>query len=179
MTTHPNLILIGFMGSGKTSIGRLVAHRLRFRFLDTDALLVERAGMEIPDIFAKHGEDHFRDLETRAIQSLVAQERCVIATGGGAVLREENRKLLRTLGFVALLTARHDVIFERVGHQSKRPLLHTANPQQTVELLLAEREPAYAATAHWTLDTSDLTREQASEALVTASREAFGWKHAS
>lgn len=176
MSVRPNLILIGFMGTGKSSIGRLAAHRLRFQFVDTDALVVERAGMEISEIFAKHGEARFRDDETRAIESLAVRERYVVATGGGAVLREQNRATLRSLGYVVLLTAREGVILDRVLHNSKRPLLHTPNPAAKVEELLAERRPAYEATAHWTLDTSDLTHEQATEALVAAAREAFGWK---
>lgn len=175
MSTRPNLILIGFMGSGKSSIGRLAAARLRFQFVDTDALVVERARMEISEIFAKHGEAHFRDLETRAIESLVARERCVIATGGGAVLREENRRQLRSLGFVTLLTAREEIILDRVARHSKRPLLRTGDPRETISTLLAERRPAYEAAAHWTLDTSDFTREQASDAVVAAARSAFGW----
>jgi shikimate kinase len=175
---HPNLILIGFMGTGKSSIGRLVAHRLRFQFVDTDALIVERAGLEISEIFAQHGEAHFRDLETRAIESLASRERYVVATGGGAVLREQNRRLLRSLGFVALLTAREKTILDRVGHGNRRPLLHSSNPAEKIAELLAERAPAYEAAAHWTLDTSDITREQASELIVAEARGAFGWKHA-
>ncbi len=176
MSSRPNLILVGFMGSGKSSIGRMAAQRLRFQFVDTDAIVIERAGMEISEIFAKHGEAHFRDLETRAIESLAARERYVIATGGGAVLREENRTHLRALGFVVLLVAREEIILERVARHSKRPLLHTPDPRATIEHLLAERRPAYEAAAHWTLDTSELTHEQATAALVAAARAAFGWK---
>jgi shikimate kinase len=177
MSSRPNLILIGFMGTGKSSIGRIVAHRLRFQFIDTDALIVERAGMEISEIFAREGEAHFRDMESNAIESLVLHDRYVIATGGGAVLREQNRNALRSLGYVVLLTAREGIILDRVLHNSKRPLLHTPNPAAKVAQLLAERRPAYEAAAHWTLDTSDLTREQAAEALLDAARAAFGWKH--
>lgn len=172
---RPNLILVGFMGSGKSAVGRLVAQRLRFQFADTDAIVIERAGMEIEEIFKQHGEPHFRELETRAIESLAARERYVIATGGGAVLKERNRELLRALGFVVLLTAREEIILDRVSRHSKRPLLRTADPRQTIERLLAERRPAYEAAAHWTLDTSDITREQAAEAIVAQARSAFGW----
>jgi shikimate kinase len=176
MVSRPNLILIGFMGSGKSSVGRLAAHRLRFQFTDTDNVIAQRAGMEISDIFEKSGEAQFRDLETRAIESLSGFNRYVIATGGGAVLKEENRKLLRDLGFVVLLTAREEVIHDRVMRNTKRPLLHTPDPQATIAELLAERQAAYTATAHWTLDTSDLTHEQAMSELVTAARKAFGWE---
>jgi shikimate kinase len=177
MSARPNLILVGFMGTGKSSIGRLAAQRLRFQFVDTDALIVERAGMEVSEIFATQGEAHFRDLEAGAIESLAIRERCVIATGGGAVLRERNRELLRALGFVVLLKAREAVILDRVMHGAKRPLLRAPNPAEKIAQLLSERRAAYEAAAHWTLDTSDLTREQAADALVEAARTAFGWKH--
>lgn len=173
---HLNLILVGFMGSGKSAIGRMAAQRLRFQFVDTDALVVDRAGIEISEIFARHGEQEFRDLETGVIESMAARERYVIATGGGAVLRERNRELLRSLGFVVLLTANEDVIVERVARNSKRPLLQNDDPRGTIVRLLAERRPAYEAAAHWTLDTSALTREEATDALVAAAREHFGWK---
>ena len=94
------------MGSGKSSIGRRVARHLRFDFVDTDQLLVERVGCEIPQIFAERGEEAFRDLETETLQSLANVERAVIATGGGIVVKERNHPLLRKLGFVVGLTAR-------------------------------------------------------------------------
>ena len=90
-----NVILIGFMGTGKSAVGRFAAHRLGFQFLDTDALIVEREGMEISQIFALRGEEYFRDLETRVLESLTHYQRCVFSTGGGLVLREQNRTLLR------------------------------------------------------------------------------------
>lgn len=175
MTTRPNLVLVGFMGSGKSSIGRAAAHRLGFQFVDTDALVIERAGLEISEIFARHGEDHFRDLETRVIESLSPFTRYVIATGGGAVLREQNRQLLRELGYVVLLTASPEIIYERVGRSTKRPLLQTADPKAVIARLLAERAPAYDATAHLTIDTSALSRDQTVDQLCTAARNAFGW----
>jgi shikimate kinase len=173
--SRTNIVLVGFIGSGKSSVGRLVAHRLGFQFVDTDAVIVERAGHEISEIFAHQGEDHFRDLETGAIASLSHLNRCVIATGGGAVLREENRKLLRELGFVVLLTASDEVIYERVARNNKRPLLRTENPRETVTTLLSTRRPAYEATAHTTIDSSELGHEKTAEAIVMAARAAFGW----
>jgi shikimate kinase len=176
MTFRANLILVGFMGSGKSALGRFAAQRLGFQFLDTDALIVERAGMEISSLFEQQGEAHFRELETRTIESLMPLNRCVISTGGGAVLSEENRALLRSLGFVVLLTAREEIIFERVARNTKRPLLQTADPRGTIAQMLADRAPAYTAAAHWTLDTSDLSREQAGELLIARTREAFSWQ---
>jgi len=171
-----NIVLIGFMGSGKSSIGRLVAGRLGFQFVDTDALIVERAGREIAEIFASEGEERFRDLETAAIESLAHRERCVIATGGGVVLRERNRGLLRELGFVVLLMASEDVIFERVSRNTKRPLLQTANPRETVTAMLAARQPAYEAAAQWKLDSTALSHATAAEAVIAEARRAFAWQ---
>ena len=170
-----NIVLIGFMGSGKSSVGRLIAGRLGFQFVDTDALIVERAGMEIPEIFERDGEAHFRDLETAVLESLAHRDRCVIATGGGVVLRERNRELLEELGFVVLLTASEDVIFERVSRNAKRPLLQTPNPRETVSTMLAARLPAYEATAQWTLDNSTLSHAAAAEAVIAEARLAFAW----
>ena len=171
-----NIVLIGFMGSGKTSIGRLIAGRLGFQFVDTDALIVQRAGREIAEIFASEGEEHFRDLETAALESLGHRERCVIATGGGVVLRERNRELLRALGFVVLLMASADAIFERVSRNTKRPLLQTANPRETVAAMLAARQPAYEAAAQWKLDGTALSHAAAAEAVIAEARRAFAWQ---
>lgn len=172
---HTNIVLIGFMGSGKSSIGRLVAARLRFQFVDTDALIVKRSGLEIAEIFTRHGEEHFRDLERGALESCGALSRSVLATGGGVVVREENRALLRELGFVVQLTASEDVIFDRVSRNTKRPLLHTPDPRATVRAMLAARQPLYDAAAQLTVDTTKLAHSDAAEAIIAAARTAFGW----
>jgi shikimate kinase len=173
--SHTNLVLVGFMGSGKSSVGKLVAHRLGFQFCDCDGVVVERSGMEISDIFAKHGEAYFRDLESRALESFTHLNRCVISTGGGAVLRQSNRELLRQIGLVVLLTAREEVIFDRACRNSKRPLLKTADPRKTINEMLAQRAPAYEAAAQVRIDTSELTHEQAADAVIATARKAFGW----
>ena len=166
------------MGSGKSSIGRLLAKRLGFQFLDTDHLIIERAGTPISEIFARHGEPAFRDLETSVIRSIMHLRRCVIATGGGAVLREENRALLHQLGFVVGLNAAEDVIFERVRRNTKRPLLQTADPKGTLGKLLGDRRPLYDDAAHWSLDTTKLTHEAAMHEIIRAARRAFSWHRA-
>ena len=170
-----NIVLIGFMGSGKSSIGRRVAAHLGFQFVDTDALLVERDGREIAEIFAREGEARFRDLETAVLESLSTREHCVISTGGGVILREENRALLRQLGLVVWLTASEDVIFERVSRTNTRPLLHTADPRETVTQLLAARRPLYAAAAQFTVDTTTLAHAAAADAVIADARRAFLW----
>ena len=175
-TPHTNLVLIGFMGSGKSSLGRLVARELGFQFIDTDTLVVERAGFDIPTIFGLHGEEHFRDLEAAVLRSLTHLNRCVVSTGGGAVLREENRDVLRQIGFVVLLAASEEVLFDRVARNRKRPLLHTENPRETVSRMLAERKPIYEAAAQCIIDTSNFNRTEALETLLARAREAFGWE---
>lgn len=170
-----NLIFVGFMGSGKTAIGKLTAKALGFQFLDTDQLIIDRTNRPIAEIFATEGEDFFRNLETDVIESLGHLRRCVIATGGGAVLRPKNRHLLRTLGFVVCLTAREEVLFERVSRNDKRPLLQTADPRQTLRDLLGARQAAYADAAHWTLDTSEMPHVAVVEAVTAAARDAFAW----
>ncbi|MEA3213828.1 MAG: shikimate kinase [Chthoniobacter sp.] len=175
-SVRENIVLIGFMGSGKSSIGRQIAGRLGFRFVDTDALIVQGAGLPIAEIFARDGEEAFRDLETAAIESLAHTGHCVIATGGGVVLRERNRALLRELGLVILLTASEDVIFERVSRNTRRPLLQTPNPRETVSRLLAARQPSYEAAAQWTLDTSTLSHAQSATAVIAEATRAFSWQ---
>ncbi len=170
-----NIVLIGFMGSGKSSIGRRVAAHFGFQFVDTDALLVAREGRAIAEIFAGEGEARFRDLETSVLKSLGVRERCVISTGGGVILRDENRALLRGLGLTVWLTASEDVIFERVSRTNKRPLLHTANPRETVTQLLAARRPLYEAAAQFTVDTTTLTHAAAADAVIAEARRAFSW----
>jgi shikimate kinase len=172
---HTNIILVGFMGSGKSSIGKHVAQMLRFQFVDTDALIVERNGLPIAQLFALHGEEHFRDLETNALESCRTLTRTVLATGGGVVLREKNRALLRELGFVVQLTASEETIYERVSRNRKRPLLHTANPRATVHEMFAARQPLYDAAAQFTVDTTQLEHRAAAEVIIEAARVEFGW----
>ena len=169
-----NIVLIGFMGTGKSSIGRHVAKRLDFRFVDTDRLIVESAGKSIPDIFAEKGEAFFRDAETAALGSLKGASGHVIATGGGIIDRPGNIGLLRALGFVVWFTASEKVIFERVSRHDKRPLLKTENPRQTIRRLLERRAPLYGGTADLAIDTSHLSHGEIADAVVEAAR--LHWK---
>ena len=143
------------MGSGKSSVGRLIASKLNQRFIDTDQLIVQNTGLEISEIFKQHGESYFRDQERGTMESLRHTTRSVIATGGGIVVRPENHALLHELGFVVWLTADESVLFERVSRNTKRPLLHTDNPRETISKLLAQRNPLYKKASHYTLDTSN------------------------
>ncbi len=170
-----NIVLIGFMGSGKSSVGRMLAKRLNFRFLDTDALIEERAWMPIKDIFAKHGEAFFRDRETATIASLAGARGHVIATGGGIVTQPRNLPLLHKLGWVVLLKADPDEIFRRVAHNNRRPLLQVENPRERVETMLAERQPLYEQAADFCVDSTGLQREAVVERVIEGARKVFGW----
>jgi len=156
MAERKNLILVGFMGTGKTAVGRAAAERLGFAYVDTDDLIEQEAGKTIARIFAEDGEPHFRDLESEAIRSLVRLERHVVATGGGCVLRDENWEAMRQAGLVVCLTARPEVILERTRAESHRPLLRTADPMARIRELLDYRA-AFYARADLSVDTSDLT----------------------
>ncbi|MEY2598569.1 MAG: hypothetical protein RLZZ142_828 [Verrucomicrobiota bacterium] len=170
-----NLILVGFMGSGKSSVGRLAAKSLGFDFFDTDQLIVERIGKPITQIFAEEGEEAFREIETCVLRSLAHFNHAVISTGGGAVLRSINREMLHHAGFVVRLQASEDVLFERVSRNTKRPLLQGENPREKLRELLAVREPAYEQAADWSLDTSALSLNQAVDAILLALRHHFAW----
>ena len=138
-----NLALIGFMGTGKTTVGRLVAEQLGFEFLDTDELIQSRTGRTIADIFAKEGEPAFRALEKQIVQELSTREKTVISTGGGLPTSPDNLDDLKSFALVICLWASPEKIWERVRHQSHRPLLHDADPQKKIRELLAVREPFY------------------------------------
>ncbi|MEO6846096.1 MAG: shikimate kinase, partial [Chthoniobacterales bacterium] len=140
-----NIILIGFMGSGKSSIGRRLANLTGARFSDTDDLVVEKAELPITEIFAQHGEAHFRELETEVLQELKGTTGLVLATGGGVAMREENQGLLKEIGKIVWLDADPDILFKRVSRNSRRPLLLTENPRQTFDALLAARHSVYEA----------------------------------
>jgi len=172
MALPVNLVLIGFMGSGKSSVGRLLTTKLGFQLVDTDAMVVEDAGMQITDIFAWQGEEGFRQYESKALASLIelGSHGLVVATGGGIITRESNLPLLRKLGFVVSLTASEDVIFERVSRNRARPLLHTPNPRATVSQLLARRSPLYAAAADFTVDTSTKSHAQVADEIIAEAR---------
>jgi shikimate kinase len=165
MVPH-NIILVGFMGTGKTVVGRRLAQRLGWRFIDVDAEIEARSGIPIAEIFAQKGEVHFRELERTVIRSLIHQERQVIATGGGAYVAAENRDLLNARGWVVCLTARPEVIYDRVKHRlAKRPLLAAAeDPLERIRRLCAERESAYAQ-AHACIDASAMSVEEELEAV--------------
>lgn len=138
-----NIALIGFMGTGKSSVGRLVADQLHFTFLDTDDVIVARAGKPITDIFAQEGEADFRERECRLVEELTHRTRTVIATGGGLPVNLANLASLKTHALVICLWSSPEKIWERVRNQAHRPLLNESEPLTKVRSLLAIREPYY------------------------------------
>src|SRR5437763_11852729 len=138
-----SIVLIGMMGAGKSTIGRRIAARLRLPFLDADTEIEAAAGMSIADIFETHGEPHFRDGEARVIARLLDSGPAVVATGGGAFMREETRNRVRDKAISIWLKADAEIIMRRVRRRADRPLLQTADPAATVDRLMREREPAY------------------------------------
>jgi shikimate kinase len=138
-----NLALIGFMGTGKSSVGRLVASHLHFHFVDTDDLIESRAGKTIAEIFAQAGEPVFRELESQLVLELARAQKTVISTGGGLVANAANLASLKEHALVVCLWASPEVIWERVRGQSHRPLLKDADPLGKIRELLAAREPNY------------------------------------
>ena len=138
-----NLALIGFMGSGKSSVGRLAAQLLHFTFLDTDQVIEARAGKSIGEIFQQNGEPVFRDLERRIVEELTHRTRTVIATGGGLPANEANLASLKTHSLVVCLWASPETLYERVRAHTHRPLLNEPDPLAKIRELLAAREPYY------------------------------------
>lgn len=138
-----NIALIGFMGAGKSSVGHLVAEQLHFDHLDTDEIIQSRAGRTVTEIFATDGEPAFRKMEADLVQELAARTKTVISTGGGLPVNPENLAGLKNYALVVCLWASPEAIWERVKHQTHRPLLHDPDPRQKIRDLLAAREPFY------------------------------------
>ena len=138
-----NLVLIGFMGTGKSSVGRLLASHLHFRFVDTDELIESRAGRTVAEIFTQAGEEVFRGIEKQVVIELGKAQKTVISTGGGLAADEENLANLKQHALVVCLWASPEVIWERVHTQSHRPLLRGSDPMSKIRELLAKREPFY------------------------------------
>lgn len=161
-----NITLIGFMGTGKTTVGRIVAEQLKLEFLDTDSLIEERTGKKIADIFAQNGEPEFRKLEAQLVEELSARTGTVISTGGGLPTNPANLASLKKHSLVFCLWLSPEKIFERVKDQSHRPLLKDADPLGKIRALLASREKFYKQAD--VLLNSDLrsAREVAQQVIV-------------
>jgi shikimate kinase len=164
-----SVVLVGMMGAGKSTIGRRLAARLHLPFLDADIEIEAAAAMSIPEIFETHGEPHFRDGEARVIARLLDSGPAVIATGGGAFMREETRDRVRDKAISIWLKADVDVIMKRVRRRADRPLLQTEDPTGTVSRLLEVREPLYA-TADLTIGSRDVPHDRIVDECIDALR---------
>jgi shikimate kinase len=162
----PNIVLIGFMGCGKSSVGRRLASLTGHRLVDSDELVAQSEGCTISEIFALAGEEEFRKLESRVLAGLVGVAGIVLATGGGAVLAEANRAVLKKIGTVAWLDADPDVLFERATRSNRRPLLQTDDPRATFDRLLASRRPIYEDVADFRMDSTGLAHEVVAQTLL-------------
>lgn len=174
-TPPKNIVLIGFMGSGKSTVGRELHQRLGYPLVDMDHVIEQRAGKLITAIFADSGEAAFRDMETRLLEELAdpASQRKIISTGGGVIGRVENRRLLRELGYVVWLHAQAAVVAERTGKNRDRPLLHTDDPAARIVELLAIRDPLYAETAHLKVDIAGLDCGELATGILESARYFF------
>lgn len=146
--TSGNIFLVGMMGAGKTTIGKLLAHFLDKTFFDSDREIQKRTGVNIPVIFEIEGETGFRKRETEMLTELLKSENIVLATGGGAVLSIENREMLKRSGTVIYLRATVDDLWRRTRQDKNRPLLQTSDPRRKLAELYAQRDPLYRETAH-------------------------------
>ena len=160
-----NIVLIGFMGTGKSSVGRRLAHITGWPRFDTDQMIATSLGMSITKIFARRGQEEFRNEESAILEKLDASRPSIIVTGGGVVLRSQNIARLRELGTVVCLTADFTTLMERLGRRPKRPVLKTENRVETIQTLLREREPLYQQAADLTVDTSSLSHEEVARSI--------------
>lgn len=166
-----SIFLIGPMGAGKSTVGRLLAEKLHYEFVDSDHQIEERTGATIPMIFDIEGEAGFRDREEAVIDDLTQQPLTVLATGGGAVEREVNRQHLRSRGFVVYLQSSVEALIQRTKHDRSRPLLQTANPEQVLRDLMERRDPWYMETADLVIATQQVSVHRVVKKIYDALQE--------
>lgn len=157
-----NIILVGLMGAGKSTIGRSLAKRLQMDFYDSDRIIEERTGVDISTIFEIEGEQGFRDREEQVIAELCKMENIILATGGGCILRDVNRENIKAGGHVIYLRTSADLLYSRIRYDKSRPLMQTKSPINTLRKLLSDREPHYLDVA----DTVVMTGKQKINTLV-------------
>jgi shikimate kinase len=160
-----NLILCGFMATGKSSVGRRLAAVVGYDFLDMDAAIEAEEGLSIPLIFAARGEAAFRALESRMVERVAERSRCVVATGGGTIVNPRNLEMLKRCGILINLTADIETILVRVGSGDDRPMLKEGDRRERIRSLLQQRAGAYAQ-ADITVDTSSLTIEEVAQQII-------------
>lgn len=163
-----NLILVGLMGAGKTTLGRQLSTHFNRPFYDSDHVICERTGVSIPTIFEMEGEQGFRHRESEVVKELCAMQHIVLATGGGAVLREENRVALRQGGVVVYLHVLPEILFERTRYDNNRPLLQVGDPLMRFRQLYEVRDSIYRETAHIVLEVGKAGSQTTLHKLLNA-----------
>ncbi len=167
MHKQKNIFLIGLMGTGKTTVGRQLSRKLKMDFFDSDRVIEERTGVDIPLIFEKEGEAGFRKREMEVIDELTQKNNCILATGGGSILLAENRAHLINRGTVFYLKSNLKTLIERTGKDKNRPLLHADEPVETIlNRLLEQREPLYMETADHVIDTANNSIHRVIQAII-------------
>ncbi len=171
-----NIILVGFMGSGKSTICRELGKLLNYPLIDTDHKIEELEKLSVADIFSLKGETYFRDCETQTVEQLLSNQLThhIISTGGGLPIKEANRPLLRQLGYVVWLNANTDTILDRTSRNSNRPLLQTENARATIEKMLTQRNDIYSEVSHLCLQTSGLSISETAHGILESARYFFG-----
>ncbi|KRT65940.1 MAG: shikimate kinase, shikimate kinase [Candidatus Dadabacteria bacterium CSP1-2] len=163
--TPKNIFLMGFMGAGKTTVGKILAKRLRLTFIDLDEVIEKELNLTIQEIFSRYGEDFFRDAETKALRSIADKDRYVVATGGGVVLRKENWQIMIANGITVYLRAPAEVLWTRVRNNTSRPLLQVENPFERLCELFTQRIPQYEK-ADLIVDTENVSPEDVAEEII-------------
>lgn len=162
---YKNIFLIGFMGAGKTTVGQVLAEKIGYRCVDPDQVLEENAGSTISTIFSEYGEDYFRELESKTLESISEGEKQVIATGGGVVIRDRNWDIMKEAGLTVYLKAPIEVLYERIKDSTHRPLLQVENPLERARELLDKREHLYQK-ADLIIDTEELSVTGVADELI-------------
>jgi len=160
-----NIVLTGFMGTGKTAVGKKLSRLLNMELVDVDTEIEKSQKMTVNDIFKNFGEPRFREVETEMVKKLSGKENIIISTGGGAVLKQENMDILRGKGIIVCLIAKPETILRRTSHNSNRPLLHVENPFGKINELLNFRKPFYEK-ADIMIDTEGKTPIQIAEEII-------------
>lgn len=171
-----NLVLVGFMGCGKSAISRRLGEKLNYPVLDTDDLIEQQEEKKISSIFADQGEAYFRSLETRTLSAFMdgALRKHIVATGGGIVTSPVNLEMLAKLGYVIWLDAKPETVIKRVAESSTRPLLQTEDPAETIRRLSAERRPLYEQAANLRMETDGLSFDEIVTGIIESARYFYG-----